>query len=442
MRFQFMNTHGSIMVSPPGNPRPCTSGIWKYASSDGDGDVGEQRPVGAAAERVAVHLGDGRLAELPEAQRRPEEEVGLRLPDRVPVLHVLGELGVRVAAAGGVPGAEPLAVGLDHHHLHRVVAVGEREGVVERVDHLRRLAVGPAGIVQHDVGDGAVDVVGEGAEVLVSASAQFPAGPARPPGDRSGSLTLRTLPGCAVAPAPLEQEGNLLCGREDPPDAGRQEEAADVPRGGGRRPQAPRRALHRDHRAVRPPPGPVVLPDRRRLGAGVAAQGRPAHRAGAEAPDRAGRVGPVRGRAQQARGHQALASRGYVTGKVAPGTKTAEGRARGAGRRPRLPAAEAPAAEAEAEDAPAEDTPPKRTRRAGRGHAGEKRHPNERRDERRHLRRRLRRRGRCRGQPHRRRRRRREPACARGHRVRHPQPRRRPRRDRGRRGGARAARSR
>ena len=26
---QFMKTHGSIMVSPPGNPRPWTSGIWK-----------------------------------------------------------------------------------------------------------------------------------------------------------------------------------------------------------------------------------------------------------------------------------------------------------------------------------------------------------------------------------------------------------------------------
>ena len=33
-RFQFMKTHGSIMVSPPGNPSPWTRGIWKYASSD------------------------------------------------------------------------------------------------------------------------------------------------------------------------------------------------------------------------------------------------------------------------------------------------------------------------------------------------------------------------------------------------------------------------
>ena len=42
---------------------------------------------------------------------------------------------------------------------------------------------------------------------------------------------------------------------------------------------------------------------------GVAAQGRAAHRAGAEAARRHRRVGAVRGRARQARGHEALAAR-------------------------------------------------------------------------------------------------------------------------------------
>ena len=32
--FQFIITHGSIMVCAPGSPYPWGSGIWKYASSD------------------------------------------------------------------------------------------------------------------------------------------------------------------------------------------------------------------------------------------------------------------------------------------------------------------------------------------------------------------------------------------------------------------------
>src|ERR1700722_13741420 len=34
VRCQFISSHGSIMVCPPGSPRLWASGIWKYASSD------------------------------------------------------------------------------------------------------------------------------------------------------------------------------------------------------------------------------------------------------------------------------------------------------------------------------------------------------------------------------------------------------------------------
>ena len=34
VRCQFIISHGSIIVCPPGSPRLCASGIWKYASSD------------------------------------------------------------------------------------------------------------------------------------------------------------------------------------------------------------------------------------------------------------------------------------------------------------------------------------------------------------------------------------------------------------------------
>ena len=56
--------------------------------------------------------------------------------------------------AGGMPGAEALAVGPDHHHLHRVVAVGEGEGVVEGVQlggvHLASESLLAFGQLSHD----------------------------------------------------------------------------------------------------------------------------------------------------------------------------------------------------------------------------------------------------------------------------------------------------
>ena len=101
-----------------------------------------------------------------------------------------------------------------------------------------------------------------------------------------------------------ETRRNPFRGREDPPDAGREEEATDVPRRGGRRSFAPRRAVHRDHRAVRPPPGAVVLLE-------IDAESALAWlRKGAQPTEQVqklltatGRVGAVRGGAQQARGH-------------------------------------------------------------------------------------------------------------------------------------------
>lgn len=34
VRCQFISNHGSIMVWPPGSPRLCANGIWKWASSE------------------------------------------------------------------------------------------------------------------------------------------------------------------------------------------------------------------------------------------------------------------------------------------------------------------------------------------------------------------------------------------------------------------------
>ncbi len=55
-------------------------------------------------------------------------------------------------------------------------------------------------------------------------------------------------------------------GRQAPPDAGWEEEAADVPRRRRRLPLAPQRPFHRDHRHLRPASGPVGDPDRQRQG--------------------------------------------------------------------------------------------------------------------------------------------------------------------------------
>ena len=69
-----------------------------------------------------------------------------------------------------------------------------------------------------------------------------------------------------------------------------------------------RRPHHRDHRPLRPAPGAVVHRHRRRPRARLAAQGRPAHGAGAEAADRVGRVGDVHRRAAEPR-HEAQPAR-------------------------------------------------------------------------------------------------------------------------------------
>ncbi|CAA9252732.1 MAG: SSU ribosomal protein S16p, partial [uncultured Acidimicrobiales bacterium] len=85
-------------------------------------------------------------------------------------------------------------------------------------------------------------------------------------------------------------------GRQAPPHADGQEEAADLPGGRGRQPLPPQRAVHRDPRHLRAPPRAVRREDRQRQGGGLAPQGCPAHRPGraAPAPDRC--VGRVQGR--------------------------------------------------------------------------------------------------------------------------------------------------
>ena len=167
--------------------------------------------------------------------------------------------GYCVATAGGVAGAEALAVGPDDDHLHRVVAVGERERVVEGVDHLRGLAVGPTRVVRARCGRPRRRPRRRAGRAPDVPWAQSPAGQRSPARGHVGYASRSHFAGCASSrPHPRDEKETPLRGREDPPDAGREEEAADVPRRGGRRPFAPRRPVHRDHRAVRAAPGPVV----------------------------------------------------------------------------------------------------------------------------------------------------------------------------------------
>ena len=162
------------------------------------------------------------------------------------------------------------------------------------------------------------------------------------------------------------REGTPLRGREDPPHAGGQEEAAHVPRRRRRRPFAPRRPLHRDHRPVRAPARSrrsVEIDAESR--AGLAAQGRPAHRAGAEAAHRARACGRSTRPSAASPRSPSSSRRGYATGKVAPPEKKVEGRAEGRSRR--RGRGDAAAEAAPAAEAPAAEEAPGRRGRAGRG---------------------------------------------------------------------------
>ena len=247
----------------------------------------------------------------------------------------------------------------------------------------------------------------------------------------------RTLPAVSSRPEPRDEKETPLRGREDPPDAGRQEEAADVPRRGGRRPLAARRALHRDHRAVRPRQDPSFCQ--------IDAESALAWlRKGAQPTEQVQKLLTEQGvwaQYEAERGKPAdtkLSRRGYATGKVKPPEKQVKeakapaGRGlAGTGRSRRLTTRPRPT------PSPPR-TPPTTTRRrrtAADTRDRRRASPSERRvDD--YGDRRLRGRDRRRGQPHQRR-----PRAGR-HRVRHPQPGRRSRRDRGRRRGATATRSR
>ena len=105
----------------------------------------------------------------------------------------------------------------------------------------------------------------------------------------------RSSPSARPSDTPTRKEDTS--GRQAPPHADGQEEAADLPRGRGRLPVAPQRAVHRDRGHLRPPPRPVRHPHRQRQGRRLAAQGRPAHRVGAQAARDLGRLGDLQGKA-------------------------------------------------------------------------------------------------------------------------------------------------
>ena len=251
--------------------------------------------------------------------------------------------------------------------------------------------------------------------------------------------------GGTLAPGSRDEKETPLRGREDPPDAGREEEAADVPRRGRRRPLAPRRPVHRDHRAVRAAPGAVVRPDRRRLARWRGCARAPSRPSRCRSSSPPGRVGAVRGRARRSRPTPSCRAAATPPARSKPPVKKAkEAPAPAAERRsPPRAAAEAAPPTTRPPTRPPPRRPPPTTAQPRKPTSSDEHDDTD--DDvddfedevrRRRGRRRLRRRGRRRGQPHRRR-----PRPGR-HRARHPQPGRRPRRDRGRRRGARATRSR
>ena len=107
----------------------------------GDAEVGQQPEIDSAAHAVAVNLGDRRLRELPQIQRRPQEQVGGAL---VQVLERVAEIRIGVfvgAPAGHVPAAEALAVGLEDDDLDLLVAVGFVQAGVDFVDQVASLVL-------------------------------------------------------------------------------------------------------------------------------------------------------------------------------------------------------------------------------------------------------------------------------------------------------------
>jgi hypothetical protein len=108
-----------------------------------DDDVGGQAHVRAAADTVAVHLGDGGLGEIPQVQRRLDEQIRLRFPR---VLRSHGTFDERRVVDGVVADrvarAEALAVRLQTQNFDVVVAIGVQQSCVHLLGQLLVLGVG------------------------------------------------------------------------------------------------------------------------------------------------------------------------------------------------------------------------------------------------------------------------------------------------------------
>jgi hypothetical protein len=90
----------------------------------GDAEIGQEPQVDPAAHAIAVDLRNRRLRELPQVQRRPQEQIGGAL---VEILERVPEVGVGVLVRtppGDMPAAEAVAVRLQDDDLDLLVAVG------------------------------------------------------------------------------------------------------------------------------------------------------------------------------------------------------------------------------------------------------------------------------------------------------------------------------
>ena len=147
---------------------PLQGRVREVGVLGGDDDVGGQAHVRTAAHTVAVDLRDGGLGELPQIQGWLDEEIRLRLP-RVACHHgVLHERRiVDGVVADRVPGAESLAVGLQHQNLDVVVAVGIQQCGVDFFGQLLILGVGLLGPVEDDLRDRPVFLVDDSFAGLV-----------------------------------------------------------------------------------------------------------------------------------------------------------------------------------------------------------------------------------------------------------------------------------
>ena len=124
----------------------------RHAEADvlgGDPDVAGDRHEQAAADRVALEHGDGRLLELVEAADRCVQA-------RLVPEDILAGLEIEELADVGAADERPVAGPAHHQHPDRVVGVNLLAGLAERLVHLPGHRVASLWAIEGQDGDGTI----------------------------------------------------------------------------------------------------------------------------------------------------------------------------------------------------------------------------------------------------------------------------------------------